>query len=57
MQEEEKTTEQVLTKEDVKHSLAWEILVEMKKAYYKLAYITLGLTIALIIALGIIVFK
>lgn len=49
--------EQVLTKEDVSHSLAWDVLMEMKKAYYRLAYITLGVTIALIIALGVIVFK
>lgn len=55
--EETTKQEEVLTKKDVEHSLAWEILLEMKKAYYRLAYITLGIIIALIIALGIIIFK
>lgn len=49
--------EKVLTKEDVEHSLAWEIMQDMKKAYYRLAYITLSISIALIIALFIIIFK
>lgn len=54
---QDKDEEKVLTKEDVSYSLAWDVLMEMKKAYYRLAYITLGVTIALIIALGVIVFK
>jgi hypothetical protein len=48
---------EVITKEHVKNSLAWDVITEMKKDITRLEYINLGLLGALIISLAILFLK
>ena len=54
---QKKEEQEVITKEHVKNSLAWDIITELKKDITRLEYINIGLLGALIISLAILLLK